>query len=92
MKHSKLCDNFRIHDFSLLGTTPVTWKDQLLNDLKQFWESEGLELIGAVHCSHSSKQVFKLMFYKQPKYTRKAKHGKKCPFFIEPYYEELGHK
>lgn len=27
MKHSRVCENFRLVDFSLMGTESVTWKD-----------------------------------------------------------------
>ena len=47
--HSKLGENFKVYDFTFHGEDPVNWKDQLLNDLKNFYSSEKLELIGAVN-------------------------------------------
>ena len=95
MKHSRVCENFRLVDFSLLGTEPVTWKDQVLNDLRQFWDNDCMELVGAVNTqdsmAHQGKD-FKLLFYKQPKYIRSVKGSRKCPFFVDPYYEDLSSK
>lgn len=49
MKHSKLGDNFKVHHFAFLDNKPINWKNQLYNDLKNFYMNDGLELIGAVN-------------------------------------------
>ena len=38
-----------MHHFVFLDNNPVNWKDQLINDLKIFYTTEGLELIGAIN-------------------------------------------
>lgn len=53
MKHNKLGENFKIHHFNFLDKNPVNWKDQLLNDLKNFYINDGLELIGAINDAQS---------------------------------------
>lgn len=49
MKSRKLGENFKIHHFAFLDDKPLNWKSQLLNDLRNFYLSEGLELIGAAN-------------------------------------------
>lgn len=49
MKSSKLAENFKIHYFDFIDDKPINWKDQLLNDLKNFFTNDGLELIGGVN-------------------------------------------
>lgn len=54
-----------------------------------------MELIGAINTEDSMSSLgkdFKLLFYKQPKYIRSVKGSRKCPFFVEPYYEDLSAK
>ena len=46
-KYSKLGENYKLHDFVFVGDDPNLWRDQLLNDLKNLYLSEGLHLIGA---------------------------------------------
>lgn len=53
MKHNKLAENFKVHQFAFLDSNPVNWKDQLLNDLKNFYINDGLELIGAINDTQS---------------------------------------
>lgn len=49
MKSNKLGENFKLHHFAFIDDKPLNWKDQLLNDLKNFFHNDGLELIGAVN-------------------------------------------
>eukprot|EP00347_Sterkiella_histriomuscorum_P021347 403334303 len=99
MKSSKLADNYKIHHFAFLDDNPINWKDQLLNDLKNFFQNDGLELIGAINdyqgfnkeatiVSGPIGKSFQLLFYKQPKYNKTHKFS----FFIDIIYEDLGQK
>ena len=49
MKYSKLGENFKVYHFAFIDNNPINWKEQLLNDLRNFFENEGLELIGAIN-------------------------------------------
>ena len=81
-----------MHSFSFLGSEMLTWKNQLLNDLQNFYQSEGLELIGALNSSNSSKgkakgnltRDFNLVFYRIPHLQRSLKF----PYYLEFLYEE----
>ena len=95
MKSSKLADNFKIHHFAFLDDKPLNWKDQLMNDLKNFFLNDGLEIIGAINDQEGiNVQVensapigksFQLLFYRQPKYHKSSKFN----YFIEIVYEDL---
>ena len=56
MKYSKLGENFKLHEFSFLDNNPINWKNQLLNDLKNFYVNDGLEIIGAINDQESFEQ------------------------------------
>jgi hypothetical protein len=81
-----------MHSFSFLGSEMLTWKNQLLNDLQNFYQSEGLELIGAFNSSTASKVIakgnltrdFNLIFYRIPHLQRSPKF----PYYLEFLYEE----
>jgi len=49
MKGNKMADNFKLHHFAFINNNPIAWKEQLLNDLQNFYNTEGLEIIGAVN-------------------------------------------
>ena len=97
MKYNKLAENFKIIHFAFLDNNPVNWKDQLLNDLKNFYINDGLELIGVINdpqsfdveMSQGSNGIiggsFYLLFYKQPNYHKAGKFN----FFVEIIYEDL---
>ena len=56
MKSNKLSENFKIRHFAFLDPKPLNWKNQLLNDLKNFYLNDGFELIGAIN-DHSSFEM-----------------------------------
>ncbi len=47
MKSSKMGLDFKVHHFAFLDDKPLNWHSQLLNDLRNFYLTDGLELIGA---------------------------------------------
>ena len=50
VKYNKVAENFRVYHFNFLDKdNSLKWKDQLMNDLLNFYKNEDLELIGAIN-------------------------------------------
>ena len=69
IKHLGLSEQFKVRPFSFMGNDPTKWAKQLENDLKNFYNNDGLDFIGGFSNARDFND-FVLVFYERPTFAR----------------------